>query len=152
GFTLGQNPTSLNPISTLPPVPNEFGASNTRGSIAMAQLGGNPNSGTDEFYFNLVDNSRALDPQKFAVFGQVAGPIDQQVLNDLALATVTNEGGVFASIPLNNFRGPRFPTDATPSNFDLVNDVVIVSRNESLTYTVVGNSNPGLVTTSLTNE
>tara|TARA_B110000467_G_C18310984_1_gene478110 strand:- start:346 stop:1149 length:804 start_codon:yes stop_codon:yes gene_type:complete len=54
---------------------NEPVYSNVKGTIAMAKIGGLPNSATDQWFFNLSDNSSNLDLQNsgFTVFGQVIG-------------------------------------------------------------------------------
>jgi peptidyl-prolyl cis-trans isomerase A (cyclophilin A) len=58
------------------PIRNEAGngLSNERGTIAMARTD-NPDSATDQFYINLVDNRQGLDPRPpsagYAVFGRV---------------------------------------------------------------------------------
>ncbi len=72
GYSWGS--TSYTHIMTNPPVVNEFGASNLRGTIAMAKVAGNPNSATSEWFFNLANNS-GLDSDNggFTVFGQVIG-------------------------------------------------------------------------------
>lgn len=58
-----------------PPVVNEFGVSNTRGTVAMAKVDGNPDSATNQWFVNLTDNSGSLDDNNggFAVFGNVLG-------------------------------------------------------------------------------
>jgi cyclophilin family peptidyl-prolyl cis-trans isomerase len=63
--------------SGLAPIVNEFSQdrSNLRGTIAMAKLGGDPDSATNQWFFNLGNNSANLDNQNggFTVFGEVIG-------------------------------------------------------------------------------
>lgn len=144
---------TLPPVQTDPSVQNEFGASNLIGTMAMAKQGGDPNSATSQFFFNLGDNSANLDKQNggFTVFGKIDGPADQSVIDTLTSAPVTPQTG-FSEIPLNNYTGSNFPTDTTAANYDLVQDIAIVSRNEVLAYSVVGNNNSSLVTASIDNN
>ncbi|MHC4676086.1 MAG: peptidylprolyl isomerase [Planctomycetota bacterium] len=57
------------------PVVNEFSPdrSNIENTVAMAKLGGDPNSATSQFFFNLADNSENLDNQNegFTVFARI---------------------------------------------------------------------------------
>ena len=46
-----------------PPIVNEYIKSNTQGTIAMAKLGGDPDSANSQWFVNLVDNSSILDNQ-----------------------------------------------------------------------------------------
>ena len=67
----GSNPVA---IPTTGAIQNEPGNLNTRGTIAMAKLGGQPDSATSQFFFNLSDNS-FLDSDNggYTQFGSVLG-------------------------------------------------------------------------------
>ena len=67
--------SGLSTITEREPITNEFSLSNTRGTLAMATLSGDPNSATSQWFINLADNSGNLDTQNggFTVFGQVLG-------------------------------------------------------------------------------
>ena len=60
-----------------PGIHNEWqnGLKNAAGTISMARVGGNPDSGTSQFFINTVDNTRLDRPQMdgaaYAVFGKV---------------------------------------------------------------------------------
>ena len=69
---------------SMPPIPNESsnGLQNTRGTLAMARTN-DPNSATDQFFINTVDNSSKLDRvpytpgrEGYAVFGKVIEGMD----------------------------------------------------------------------------
>src|SRR5205085_9896921 len=55
----------------------------------------------------------------------------------------------FNTIPLVNYSGTHFPTDANAGNFLLVKDVAIVKHDPLLTYSVVSNDNPTLLAASI---
>tara|TARA_B100000676_G_C18081137_1_gene851322 strand:+ start:128 stop:1954 length:1827 start_codon:yes stop_codon:yes gene_type:complete len=82
-----------------PPVLNEPGVSNLRGTVAMAKLGGDPNSATSEWFFNLGNNSGNLDNQNggFTVFGRVLTGMN--VVDTIAGQPIWNFGGAFTDMP-----------------------------------------------------
>ena len=67
------------------PILNEPGNSNLKYTIAMAKLGGNPDSATNQFFFNLADNSANLDSQNggFTAFGNVTNAPSKAVVDAL---------------------------------------------------------------------
>src|SRR5262249_58672264 len=76
GFALNNSGfLNTNHIPTNPPIPDEPGISNTRGTIAMAKSG--PNTATSEWYINRIDNLALDNPAQptvaFPVFGPVLG-------------------------------------------------------------------------------
>lgn len=82
------------PIPADPPLANEPGISNLRGTVAMAKLSGQPDSATNQFFVNLVDNP-ALDTDNggFSVFARVV-PESLAVLD--ALGALHSEFGPWA--------------------------------------------------------
>lgn len=95
----------LQPKRTRPAIPSEAdnGLSNLRGTLAVAR-GADPNSGTSQFFFNLVDNRR-LDfvgnqsglTWGFAVFGKVIKGMD--VLDKIATLPTRPLGPFSGDVP-----------------------------------------------------
>ncbi len=125
GFTYDQphvEATDFPAVPDFPPIINEFDASrsNIRGTIAMAKVGaqydgqGNlipgtgPDSATNQWFFNLGDNSSNLDNQNggFTVFGEVLGN-GMDVVDAIAAVDIFNftnsVSGVFSDLPLRNY-------------------------------------------------
>lgn len=118
GFTYDADTNTAPEVESDDPVLNEFGISNLRGTIAYAKVGppdGQPatpetiNSATNEWFFNLVDNSGApplgLNFQNggFTVFGHVLGN-GMNVIDAIAALPSADLDGTFAhtfdSVPL----------------------------------------------------
>lgn len=171
GFSFNDTTDDFDSVSTDPTIQNEFSAtrSNLASTIAMAKLGGNPNSASSQFFFNLGNNSGNLDGQNggFTVFGRIVGTtstavVTDSVLNDLVSpggtsnTTVTNQAAstgnsALNELPLDDYSGSSFPTDATPDNFlRILNIAETVARNEKLTYSLMsGNSPVAMIDTTL---
>jgi cyclophilin family peptidyl-prolyl cis-trans isomerase len=113
--------SQIEAIETFGSIPNEFGVgrrfSNTYGTIAMAKVGGDTNSATSQFFFNLNNNSfldAATPDGYFTVFGRIVGTNSTNVLNSyLGLSIdrgIKNLGGPFDTLPVTYF-GTRPPTE-----------------------------------------
>ncbi|MFN4243956.1 MAG: peptidylprolyl isomerase [Tepidisphaerales bacterium] len=121
-------------------IQNEFAGSprdalnrvNTRGTVAMAKLGGNPNSATSEFFFNVADNSSNLDNQNggFTTFGRVLGAGMSVVDQINALPRNGGFASPFDDMPLANFTPG---SQLQQSNVVFVNSARVVSP---LTFSV----------------
>ncbi len=132
-------------VFTSPAVTNEPVYANVRGTIAMAKLGGNANSATNQWFFNLADNRSNLDSQNggFTVFGEVVGN-GMTVVDQIAALQRYNFGGAFGEIPLANYGGSGDPTD---NNLVIITSVSIIDSNvnsaSSLNPTRNGSSSSG---------
>ena len=132
GYALGSTPNSTTPLTAQPPIANEFSAarSNLRGTIAMAKLGGDPNSATCEWFINLANNSANLDNQNggFSVFGRVLGN-GMDVIDAIAALPIVNAGGPFSDLPLSM---PRTTTNYQRSNFVMLDKVSSDTANPDI--------------------
>lgn len=123
-------------VQTDPAIQNEFDThrSNVAMTIAMAKLGGNPNSATSQFFFNLADNASNLDNQNggFTVFGHVIQ----------GWSTVTTIGGFLTrdeSTYLGDNTGlfSQVPTSApNDTSFVTIKDIEIIkAKNQTDFFT-----------------
>ena len=85
------------------PVTNEFNLSNLRGTVAMAKLGSDPDSATNQWFINLADNAANLDNQNggFTVFGTVTSGM--AIADTIAGLEIINAGSPFNSLPIRNY-------------------------------------------------
>ncbi len=97
GFTPDMTQKAVNK-----PIVNEYknGLKNTRGTLAMARLGGDPDSATCQFFINVVDNAFLDRPQSdgaaYAVFGRVVTGMD---VVDKIRKTPTGTKGSYSDVP-----------------------------------------------------
>ena len=106
GFTFDADAGTAPGIPTLPAIDNEFKISNTRGTLAMAKVGGDPDSATSQWFINLGDNAADLDNQNggFTVFARVVGN-GMQVADAIAGLQRVDAGGVFGELPVIDYNG-----------------------------------------------
>jgi len=120
GFAFnGSNPVGIIPFD---PIENEFKVSNTRGTVAMAKLAGNPNSATSQWFINLKDNSATLDVDNggYTVFGRVTRGMD--VADAIAQLQIIDASGPFAELPVINYVSGKFITEANLVMTDVSTD------------------------------
>ena len=105
GFSMGAD-GEVSEVPSDPPVANEFRLSNIRGTIAMAKVGGNSNSATNQWFVNLADNSANLDAQNggFTVFARVIGD-GMDIVDAIVAQPISNFGGAFSNTPTIDYFG-----------------------------------------------
>jgi len=110
-------------------VKNEPVFSNVRGTIAMAKLGSNENSATNQWFFNTQNNSGNLDNQNggFTVFGMVTLGMDiVDAINELPLYEIQGLPA-FTETPL---RAEPAGDGITEEHYVLVESITITNANQ----------------------
>jgi cyclophilin family peptidyl-prolyl cis-trans isomerase len=138
----GSDPTS---IVSGPVVQNEPGNSNVFGTIAMARLGADPNTGqsnvnsaTNQFFFNMADNE-FLDTQNggFTTFGEVlgSGMTAISTMNGALTYDATEYyfNSALSELPLYNINTDNI---VQAQDFVKINTVDVVSESDLMTYEV----------------
>jgi len=132
GFVFDSITLDINPLVTNPAVVNEPVFSNVAGTIAMAKLASDPNSATNQWFFNLADNSgsppNGLDSQNggFTVFGEVDANGMAIIAAIAALPRfnlAATFGTAFGELPLQNDYMP--PATPDGSNLIIITDIVV---------------------------
>lgn len=123
------------PLVTIPQnaaVTNEPVYANKRGTIAMAKLGSDANSATNQWFFNLKDNSANLDAQNggFTVFGEVTGN-GMGVVDSIAALSIFNMGSPLDSLPLRKYTSTDAANNVvvTDANLVMILGVVVLDAN-----------------------
>ncbi len=115
-------------------VNNEFQISNTRGTLALAKQDGDPDSGSNQFFINLGDNSANLDFQNggFTVFGHVVGDgmvdvVDVLASQDIWIATSIHPS--LTDLPLIDYIPDHSPDQ---NDLEIVNSIRVVFTSDVL--------------------
>lgn len=96
-------------------VDNQPGNSNVKGTVAMAKIGGLPDSATNQWFINLNDNfSLNTQNQGFTVFGNVLGS-GMNIVESLSNADIFNFGGAFSQFPL--WKSPEADVGIQPADY-----------------------------------
>jgi cyclophilin family peptidyl-prolyl cis-trans isomerase len=154
-FKVQSAPNNFSVTPTSPSPTNEPGISNLRGTVAMAKIGGNPNSATDQFFVNLGNNSSNLDRDSgspnanggFTAFARVAGNgmTVADAIGNLPSATYSvNLGGTSTSMD-------SWPLTSASAAMDTTKVVSITSAAPVavLSYAVTGNTSPAVASATI---
>jgi len=120
GFNLGTGGL-ISQVAGYGTILNEFNRSNLRGTVAMAKLGGDPNSATSQWFVNLAGNTflDAAANGSFTVFANVVYGMD--VVDKIAALRVadlsSSLSSAFAEMPID---APAGATQISSQNLVLI--------------------------------
>jgi len=114
-------------------VPNEArpgDPGNVRGTIAMAKLGANPNSATNQWFFNVADNRESFDTQNggVTVFGQITSSAGMRVMDKIAALKLMNLQPGNPNTPFSMTPAVNADKAIKRGTLDPKRDLVIVKR------------------------
>ena len=128
-------------------VDNQPGNSNVKGTVAMAKIGGLPDSATNQWFINLNDNfSLNTQNQGFTVFGNVLGS-GMNVVESLSNADIFNFGGAFSQFPL--WRSPEADVGIQPADYLTVDKARKLSAKKQPFALEVESSDENVLTVSV---
>ncbi len=154
-------------IDSKGPIKNEPGNENIRGTLSMAKLGGDPDSATNQWFINLVDND-FLNSQNggFTAFGKVLGNGMEVV--DLAAGVpifpeadqwykdIFGGNGLFKSLPLKNVTITEIDDmnyiNLQPDDFLKFTTIAEISDNKDLFTYHVKSSKPKKLSVEVLNN
>jgi cyclophilin family peptidyl-prolyl cis-trans isomerase len=130
-------------IATASPIVNEPCLSNTRATLAMARVGGQPNSATSQWFVNLVDNT-FLDGVDggFTVFGRVK-PAGMMVIDAIGTLPIF-DALAYLELPVNQVMRElpviSLPTESPPGSYGCSRDTPLFGLAEVGVDTIVFDS------------
>ena len=141
----GSDPVAI----VLPRVPfkTSQATSMTRGTIAMAKLGGQPDSATSQFFFNLSENS-FLDSDNggYTAFGDVLGS-GMTVVDTMGSALTYDAQTYYSNTALSDLPLWNINQDniVQPQDFVKIENADVVTESALMTYTVTSSDTAKLV-------
>lgn len=135
-------------LPTNPPILNEPGIANNRGTLAFARTS-EPNSATSGWYINTQDNPGLDLGDSYTVFGRAInnslGVMDKIAAFPTGSHTVTlnDSSYTLSDFPTTDGRSPSF------NNLENIIRVQSIVRVPSISYEISSDSDPGIVQTTI---